>query len=247
MGVLLNGTTDSYTASTSVGTSDCTILCWGRIGTDRNTFSTFLSISNGLDSSSGGKGMNMQTQVDGTTSQLWAYTSNVDTVAGIAMTVGTWYRMAAVRSNTGTTATYYIASHLGAITSGTATFNTSPPHSYSEVRIGRSIDGERVAGETANVKIYGAALTQAEVEAEWSQFAPIRTANLLHWYPLLAAGTADYSGNGATLTALGTPTTDAEAPPIPWAQTRARLTVPAAVPPPPPDPLRVPVQTIQVP
>ncbi len=89
------------------------------------------------------------------------------------------------------------------------------------IRIGDDpVAGEWLNGTVANVKLYGAALTQAEVEAEWGSWTAIRTANLIRHHTFqTAAETTDYSGNSNALTASGTPTFDSDNPPIAAAAT----------------------------
>ena len=55
-------------------------------------------------------------------------------------------------------------------------------------------------GSIAGFKIWTAALSQAEMEAEAAQFAPVRTSNLRAYYRFATPSTTDDSGNGQTLT-----------------------------------------------
>jgi hypothetical protein len=140
-----------------------------------------------------------------------------------AVTENTWTKVAlTVSAGTGTL-------YQGAAGQGlTSTADTVSSPSFDGLYIGTfATGGSPLDGRLANFKVYDAVLTPAEIEAEFAQYAPVRLASLRRWYPFLAAGTADYSGNGNTLTG-GTGVTTEDGPPIPWADLAAQLTVPAA-------------------
>jgi hypothetical protein len=238
--VRFNGvTTSSYSATTGIPAGDFTMMCWVQIVADRNNFSTICSIENAAASAS--SYLIIETGNDGTTANCYVTGSTI--IGSIAMTVGTWYKVAA--SASGATTAFYGAAAGSAMTSlgtgGSGTFTRA------QLYMGRNSFGEPLNGRIANYKLYQRALTLAEVENELAQYVPASVTNLQRWHPLLQAETVDYSGNGNALTAdAGTITTE-DGPPIPWSSTRPRLVVPPPIPPPPPDPLRVPVQIIQVP
>src|SRR5690606_31891259 len=63
--------------------------------------------------------------------------------------------------------------------------------------------GEYINGRTAHVRVWAAALSQAELEAEMASATVVRTANLWGDWPL-DGDANDISGNGRNLTASGT-------------------------------------------
>ncbi|MEU8040885.1 LamG-like jellyroll fold domain-containing protein [Streptosporangium sp. NPDC049078] len=77
--------------------------------------------------------------------------------------------------------------------SGTGSVN------IATLRVGAS-DTTWWNGSLAGFKIWTAALSQAEMEAEAAQFAPVRTSNLRAYYRFATPSTTDDSGNSQTLT-----------------------------------------------
>jgi hypothetical protein len=77
--------------------------------------------------------------------------------------------------------------------------------------------GEDLNGRLVGVKVWDAALSQAECWAERFTLSPRRLADLWAWWPLLAAGDyTDYSGNGRDLSVkAGTFVTEGNAP-VSW-------------------------------
>lgn len=75
------------------------------------------------------------------------------------------------------------------------------------------------SGRLAAVKVWNTNLTQAEIINEARQYAPIRTANLVAWFPLLKVEGTDYTGSNWTIN--GT-LTAVDGPPIPWHQGRRK-------------------------
>jgi hypothetical protein len=205
--VRFDATGDQYTAATGLPGTTMTALWWGKIVTDRNTYSTFVSIDAGDT-----QVLAVQTDTDGVSPYLWV-DPEADGFLDIsfpAMTVGNWYRMAVVRSTTAIT--LYLAASSGSVTSGGTTLTGAL--TPTALRVGQSpTSGEWINGSVANLKIYNAALTQAEIEAEWSNWSAVRSADLLrHHKWQSAAETTDYSGNGHSLTSGGTPTFDSGNP-----------------------------------
>lgn len=207
MAVRFDADGEDYTSTSSPPTGNFTVTCWLKISVDRNTFTTVWSADNGSSDL-----IYLQTQANGTTLQAWDDASVV--TGAVALTVGTWYRVAFTRN--GTTSTLYTATATGALTAAT-TANLSDV-AATNFRIGESPFGaEWLNGCIANLKHYSAVLTLAELEHELAQYTPRRTANLERWHPFVKVETADYSGNARTLSG-GTGTAREDGPPIPWAQ-----------------------------
>lgn len=207
MAVRFDADGEDYTSTSSPPTGNFTVTCWAKISVDRNTFTTIWASDNGT-----GDLIYLQTQANGTTVQVWDDASVV--TGAVALTVGTWYRIAFTRN--GTTSTMYTGTATGALTAAT-TANLSDV-SATNFRIGESPFGsEWLNGCVANLKHYSAVLSQAELEHELAQYVPRRTANLERWHPFIKVETADYSGNARTLSG-GASTAREDGPPIPWTQ-----------------------------
>jgi hypothetical protein len=127
------------------------------------------------------------------------------------MTKGAWYHVAMTVEGTG-------AGQVKVYVNGGApvSFPGNPGIPSERLWIGNSPSGSWLDGGMADVKIYNAVLTGAEIQQEMNQFAPVRTADLNSYYPLQDAATAtlDASGNNLTLTAKGALTTDPSGPPL---------------------------------
>lgn len=208
MAVRFDADTDVLTTTTGLFTGDvCTVLCWGRIAVDRNDYSNFVSLQTSL-----GRKVSLTLDSDGTT--LRAFDDELAGPTGISLTVGTWYAIAAVVNGT-TCDLYWGTSPYSLSTNSDSGFVTSAG-ATTQMLLGNNLFGFYLDGDLANVKLYDAALSAAEVSAGLIQYVPLRTANLLHWYPLLNVNLTDFSGNGNSLTAGGSATAFAAGPPIPW-------------------------------
>jgi hypothetical protein len=126
------------------------------------------------------------------------------------MTVGTWYYLGVSVNGSTVNAISKVA--------GAGTFTTRPADTVVQtsvkpniIRIGNSVFlTDYLRGSVAGVKIWtGVALTNAEMQAEAAQFAPVRTDGLYAFYRFKDAATAtqDSSGLGNHLTG-GTGATD---------------------------------------
>ena len=210
MAVRFDVATDGYKATTGLPTGAYTMLGWFKIDVDRNAQSAIWAILNVGKT----RWCNVYTAVDGTTVGVEDSTNYLSTdFGGFATTVGTWYCLAF--SLSGTNGNLYIGTGPGALTKYTAA-NFATMTTFQEMWFGKD-DGTTpfLNGALANVKVYGAELTQAEIQVELSQLAASRTANLLHHHRWQVAELTDYSGNGNTLTVGSTSTVTESGPPIP--------------------------------
>jgi len=192
--------------------ADYTIAGWFRMATDTNAFTTLI----GLFDSGGSQYDALETAADGTTLHVIANrTSSADTSVG-ALTVGTWYYIALVRSSTSVAG--YIITEAGGVTTASATLATGG-NAVANNRIGQWSDAsELFNGRVAQLKAWTAALTQAELLNEMRTVRPQRLANLRAYWPCLPVVTEalrDYSGNGHPWTAAGTISYEDD-PPVPW-------------------------------
>jgi hypothetical protein len=145
-------------------------------------------------------------------------------VGPLTVSAQTWYRVAAVVS--GATVTFY-RSAAGAALGSASVGDFTTPASPTTWHLGDDPYDDWLDGRVAALKVWNAALTAAEVEAELAQYMPRRTANLIRWHPFLRAETVDYSGSGNALSG-GTGTTTEDGPPIPWAAASPIVVRPAS-------------------
>jgi hypothetical protein len=212
MAVRFNAVSEYYTATLAAGTiSQFTVCCWCKLSADRNAVSAMWEISN----AAAGTEAIMETMSDGTGMGL--FNQSGTQLFNQPMTVGTWYWFGCavngvngtclVRALNATSFTVYSWS------TGSATVNAQTVWLAEAAGL---FPGEWMNGCLAAVKIWtGAALTQAELEAEAWTYRPRRTANLRGWYPLLRTETTDYSGGGRTLTG-GTGASIEDGPGVSW-------------------------------
>lgn len=222
MAVRFDATGESYTSTSSPPSGSAfTVTCWVKVSTDRNTWSAAWS----SDSSTSNYSY-LATDSDGVTMKWWTIVSgNERIITGPAMTVGTWYKFAAVCN--GANATLYWGTASGALSSASAA-NWVTLATSTTFRIGVDpFTDEWLNGCVASVKHWSTNLTQAEIERELSQYAPERTTNLVRWHPFIANETTDYSGSARTLSG-GTGTAREDGPPIPWHASSPRTVLPAA-------------------
>ena len=197
--VRFNAFDDHYSrAATGLESSDFTMACWAYLSADRNTANFFL----GADASSNWHSVGVHS--DGT-ELYWSSTSG-NTRTGAQLAVGAWYYVAIVYSASGTDTIYWGADGAALSSDSTTTSGVmSGITSGFTFHIGNTRDSEWWNGRIAQVKVWTAALSQAEIEAERDLDGVARTANLWAYYSFRdGPQTNDESGNGRTLTAAGT-------------------------------------------
>lgn len=222
MAVRFAGTTDQLSRSGSLpgSTGGITATFWVYLSVDLNAATCLTRLSQ-----TGTSILYLSTDADGT-SVAW-FSSAGSIVTTFQLTVGAWHRIAATH-NAGA-GTLYTATATGATNVDTGTIVTGTPDLLGIGGRGSGDNTEPFNGRLAAYKLYSAVLTQAEIEAEWTQYRPIRTASLHSIYPFVNAELVDYSGNGRTLTAGSTATTTEAGPPIRWdGRLRGQLILPAA-------------------
>lgn len=150
-------------------------------------------------------------------------------VKGTDLALATWYHVAMTASG---------ASHvvyLNGVTDITVSNSWTPTNDMFMLGNDDDIDAQSMSARMAAVKIWGAALTQAEVQQEMRSFAPHRTEGIDCWLPcvdkVVNNNALDYSGNGHHFTISGALTTE-DGPPIAWRQGRRRPYSAAAAAPP---------------
>lgn len=176
---------------------------WVRVDTDRNQFTTICWLG---DDTTTDHAVLIALQADGVTPIL--YDSNFDAdITGTAMTVSTWYFVAATAAaGTGNFKLYQVA-HGGTLA---LTDSSTYSGTFDGELIG--IGGGRPDGEANAVnadasfaywRFWTAELSLAELQAEMASTTPVRTTNLWASYRLenTTNHTVDGSGNGRNLTA----------------------------------------------
>lgn len=210
MAVRFSADGQDYTRTLSLGSQSVyTIACWVKISTDRNTWSCAWNLDNGSAADS----IYMETLSDGTT--MVVYRNDTGPPTGIAMTVGTWYYTCAVVNSTSLTV-YYRAASAATLSNVTDSFSSSG-NTLTTLRLGESVYGaEWLNGCVQGFRLWtGIAMTADEALRESHSQRPVHWGGLAAWYPLHTAETADYSGNGRTLSG-GSGATREDGPPIPW-------------------------------
>lgn len=213
MAIRCNSTGDSLERSANLPSVSLYSVCgWGVINADRNAFQTFWTLENAQF-----EGIGCDT--DGTTFQFFsnANFTNIDTLV-----VGRWFWWAVVRNGTSYKA-FYIPSFGSAVQTFSGTFaNITATASFMNAMNDHS-RGSSVDGRCAGLKLWDAALSDAEIIQEAYMLRPARTANLNLWTPMIQNSVAnavlDYSGNGRNWTSVSTPAVE-QGPPVSWGTNR---------------------------
>jgi len=195
-----------YTRSSFGLVVPATICGWAKMAVNRATYSGLMASSNGtnyLQLGAAGDGVSL-----GASASSGGLSSNFD------FTVGQWVFVAVVIN--GTDNVYYAVSGTPTLTAGNAgSIAATALNAGSALYVGDDGFGGWFNGSMAALKMWSAALTQAELEAELPKRAAQRTSGLYASYELNGPSLIDSSGNGRTLTAgAGTPALDTSGPPI---------------------------------
>lgn len=198
MAVRFDADTDRLTSTTGLpDIATITVTCWVYIEADRNALSTIWAFDSATDD-----GFYLTLDADGTTPKVFDGGENV---GGAGLTVGQWYKLAGVVDGNGA------ATHmrLYAAAEGSALVKTQTDRSVGAVPNAFWIGAHPgfptrwLNGRVAALKVWSVALTDAEIDAEFTQAAPVKTAGLNRYHPLVS-DLNDASGNGYHLTAGST-------------------------------------------
>jgi hypothetical protein len=226
MAVRFTADGQQYTRTINLGVvTQWTVAFWFKISTDLNQIGTLWQLAD----SEGVQNSKLRLSTDGQSLLFQQDAGSSASVDGRTLTVGTWYFIAvSVNGATGQLisrapddATFTVQSLPGLAAGGTDHVNLVIGNDF--------FGGEPFNGAVASFKHWsGAALSQAEVEAEYASNLPRRTLNLRRWYPFTREAT-DYSGNGQTLSG-GTGATFEDGPPLAWRQHRHSPFIPGEIP-----------------
>lgn len=162
---------DDMQVSTPSAATNVTMIGWFRMVNDRNNFSDIFS----LESAAATEFNEVITDADGTTLAVYDHTGRLATVG--VLTVGVWYKVAFV-----VTSGAYVV-YLG--TEGTNGVTSAASGAITNVgtNVYTGIAGTQAMewfnGRVAQVRVWNAALSEAEIETEFSNATPVRASNLL--------------------------------------------------------------------
>lgn len=204
---------DSLTDTANLPTVTAfTWMAWAKISVDRNNYSQFFTYD--ANNSDEVQAYIIGTASDGTT--LDTFNGLVE-ATGSALTVGTWYHLAATVS--GTSGANFLVYLNGTLDISANARSVSP----TKIWLGNDAASEFLNGSLAAVKIWDAVLTAQEILQEKQQYLPCRTANLNRFYPLINSQFTTDHFNKRTLTQAGILALEA-GPPIPWRMNRRSIT-----------------------
>ncbi len=179
---------------------------WFYLVTDRNNFTTFMVVHQ-----STGSYDHLGTDGSGTLLRL----DDIGSAAnGTDLALTTWYHLAMVRESATS-----LKAYLNGVVDLTLTNNAGSRGGVVHNEISTFTGLTRHASARVQaIKMYDAALTQAEVQQEMRSILPRRLANINAWYPCFPGSTErlkDYSGNGRNWTEVGT-LSDEDPGPLGW-------------------------------
>lgn len=224
MAVRFDASTEFYTRTLSLGsTTQMSVTCWMKMVVDLGSYATAWCVDNGTTDY-----MLLGTILGGGAWKDVTVFQEISTPAvGLrTLTLDTWYYFGVTLNGSSVTVVSRGASDTTFSTDTQTGFTAT---TLTTLRLGESMfGGEWLNGSLASVKVWtGAALTQAELEAEAFRYLPARTANLRAWYPLLKPETVDYGGNGLTLSGGSGASVD-DGPPVSWGPRRTAIVLPAS-------------------
>ena len=191
MSVHFTAASQTYSATNGALGTNLTYCGWAYLDAVPNAYSMIFAAENAASNAAGfAIGLN-----DSATPTLQVSSDVGGVDSGVTPTIGTWYCIAA--AVTGTSCTLYWGTSPAALSSASGSISSS---GRTFMRICSSSYAEWWQGRSAAVKVWSAVLTQAEIQAELTRYAAVRTANLVRVHRLQVPEVTDYSGNGNVLT-----------------------------------------------
>lgn len=216
MAVRFPGTSGNFFSRTSeIPSLDGFTACWWMkyatsVTNRNNPFTIYADASNCIYyQTSGASGTQLQYNLVGNGSNVLALTD---------LGVGNWYFIALSISGA-TVNNYYGALGSAELTLVQSFANSAIWFTPTNMRLSQRPDTfGRIDGTLANVKIWQASLTKAELEAERRVIRPRRLESLHAWYPIVDSGATarvrDFSGNRRDWLSNGSAITDEAMPPL---------------------------------
>lgn len=200
MAIRFDATTDTVYLTTTLpdpATTGLTVLGWWRVRADTGSFQDYYRIATG-----GGATINTVSTF-ATTLGVVVFTQSGDLDSGYVNDIDEWVAIAVTDNGAGTSLYVQPQGASTIVTSGVV--GSGVPGQFAIGGRSFADPEEWLNGNAAHVRVYGAALSQAEVEAEWASATPVRSSGLWADYPFLD-DIQDASGNGRHLTPVsGTP------------------------------------------
>lgn len=194
MSITVSGGSGYSIAGNLIGTGAFTIACYAKDSGGTGGFQTFIGVDDaGANYSFFGLDNTRQFRPD--------YRGN-GLSSGLTPTSGSWYYYALTYDDAGAGIAYHGAYGGGSLTT---TSGTLVDAAGTTTRIGVDGYSSFLNGEIAYVRIWSAVLSSSELESERLSPTVVRSSNLTAAYHFDTASTTDNSGNGNTLTAIGTP------------------------------------------
>lgn len=200
------------TASVPSANSAYTILAWFYLDSDPNDYQHFLHLGGSYPSYDGNTDF-VGTDNNGTTFRWGCAGGTSNTFAtGSALSTGTWYKVAMVRSSA-TDLKIYLAAAGNALALEVTLTNDVSGRAASSAFSAGTYNGYPMDGRMSGIRIWTAALSTGELATEFENLAPSRTADLylgtLAYADTVSELLDDQSVNARDLTGLNTPTTAA--------------------------------------
>lgn len=184
-----------------------TMMGWFYVTTDLNTYSVCMALANGGTYT---RYDLLSTDADGVTLRVG---DEVGGNTGTALSTGTWYHLAMVRTSV-TQLLGYLNGTLD-ITRNHASVAGATAVGLMEVGNTGGGAGNQFDGRVMAIKYWSRALTGDEVRAEMNALRPLDTTSIYGWWPVFPGSgerTRDYGGAGLNWTENGTLTDEDPAP-----------------------------------
>lgn len=206
------------TRTTNVPNTNFSISLWSKVAVT-GAFGAFVGLSD-ANSISSGNFLELGHDAGASGSIKLYFSETTNTTNGPTNVATTDWRYEAGVVSGSTSGTFYWTANGGSGTLSSASLSITA-RTYNIIGVGE-IDGDILNGNVQCLKIWDAALAQADIELEQFHCRPQRQANLNSFFPFLKGtassgdGNIDYSGNARNLTAGSSATTQEVGPPIVW-------------------------------
>lgn len=196
--LLIDGEQDVLQLSTRSNINAVTMLGWAKLVSDTNDFGGIFTMEEGPGHSDGFNELIVDS--NGTTLAVYDHNGG-GTNRGTAgtMVVGTWHKVAIVFTSSTVFKTYFGTMGTPGTTEQTFTRLAIASNDYQGVGSSQFASTETFEGALQGVRVWNAALSKSEIEAEFTSATPVRTADLLKdgLRPDVTVATVLTNGDGA--------------------------------------------------